>query len=404
MFNTQAKQNTIIFTLSLVAVALLWIIFYSPVWWVALKAPQYPEAAFPDGIRINFAVNGVFNGCTKIESDEKSETEALNCKHEMDAINHYVGMYPIAAGAPVERAISFPVFLLFTFMILAFALQRRKHRAALLAVASIGIAAFSYQILYGEGGASMQSSPYLRDVQSTMHLDDQEVAEMSGKELLDKSYREALGRYFPTPEVDCPSYIPLLKYMDLYASQKRDFYDLNDILNNGGVSTKTLMGFFKEEYQYMAENTTSPDVYEKRFLQNCNTHTKIYGTSDNKRVEIMLSALDIVSVAFIFSMIALVIGVLKTRLFNWLLILIPFALPIFFIMDYAGWLWWFGHNLSVMGAFTVKPFMPTVFGVGKVAQFSTYSYPYYGFGLMILMSFVTGAMALIRFKQHQNAD
>jgi len=171
MLNTQKKQNAVIFTLSLVAVALLWIIFYSPVWWVALKAPQYPEAAFPNGIRINFAANGVFNGCEMIESSEKTETEALNCKHEMDAINHYVGMYPIAGGAPVERAISYPVFMLFTFMILAFALTKRQHRAILLACASLGIAIFSYQMLYGSGGASMQSSPYLSDVQGTMHLE-----------------------------------------------------------------------------------------------------------------------------------------------------------------------------------------------------------------------------------------
>ena len=85
-----------------------------------------------------------------------------------------------------------------------------------------------------------------------------------------------------------------------------------------------------------------------------------------------------------------------------MLILVPMALPLFFILDYAGWLWWFGHNLSTMGAFTVKPFMPTVFGVGKVAQFSTYSYPYIGFAYICILSVVTGAMALIRFKEDQN--
>jgi hypothetical protein len=52
---------------------------------------------------------------------------------------------------------------------------------------------------------------------------------------------------------------------------------------------------------------------------------------------------------------------------------------------YAGWLWFFGHNLHPWGAFTVKPFMPTVFGEGKVAQFSTYSYPYWGYALLLLV-------------------
>ncbi|MGB5737533.1 MAG: hypothetical protein WBM40_24150, partial [Thiohalocapsa sp.] len=71
---------------------------------------------------------------------------------------------------------------------------------------------------------------------------------------------------------------------------------------------------------------------------------------------------------------------------NWLLVLIPMALPAFFLLDYAGRLWWYGHSLNDMGAFTVKPFMPTVFGDGKVAQFSTHSYSSWGFVLMLLTS------------------
>jgi hypothetical protein len=42
--------------------------------------------------------------------------------------------------------------------------------------------------------------------------------------------------------------------------------------------------------------------------------------------------------------------------------------------------------MSDMGAFTLKPFMPTVFGQGKVAQFTTNSYPHIGFFLMLLVS------------------
>ena len=32
---------------------------------VSRKAPNYPDDVFPDGIRIHFHVNGVFNGCEK---------------------------------------------------------------------------------------------------------------------------------------------------------------------------------------------------------------------------------------------------------------------------------------------------------------------------------------------------
>lgn len=38
------------------------------------------------------------------------------------------------------------------------------------------------------------------------------------------------------------------------------------------------------------------------------------------------------------------------------------------------------------GAFKIKPFMPTALGDGKVAQFSTHSYPTIGFWAMLIMS------------------
>jgi hypothetical protein len=80
------------------------------------------------------------------------------------------------------------------------------------------------------------------------------------------------------------------------------------------------------------------------------------------------------------------VGVARVRGFELLMALVPALLPVFFVVTYAGWLWFFGHNLHPWGAFTVKPFMPTVFGEGKVAQFSTYSYPYWGFALLMLAS------------------
>ena len=82
----------------------------------------------------------------------------------------------------------------------------------------------------------------------------------------------------------------------------------------------------------------------------------------------------------------------------WLMILVPMALPIFFVIEYSAWLWWYGHNLNSMGAFTVKPFMPTVFGDGKVAQFTTHSYPYWGFFLMLIYSALLALAALLRRK------
>nr|HNH99498.1 hypothetical protein [Rhodocyclaceae bacterium] len=63
------------------------------------------------------------------------------------------------------------------------------------------------------------------------------------------------------------------------------------------------------------------------------------------------------------------------------------------------WLWFFGHNLHPWGAFTVKPFMPTVLGEGKVAQFSTYSYPYWGYALLVVVFVCLMLALLLRRKQ-----
>lgn len=72
--------------------------------------------------------------------------------------------------------------------------------------------------------------------------------------------------------------------------------------------------------------------------------------------------------------------------YSWLLMVIPVVLPIAFLVDYAGWLYWYGHNMQEWGAFTIKPFMPTVFGQGKVAQFTTHSYPAIGYYLLLITS------------------
>ena len=43
------RQNLPVMALAIVAVALLVAIYFAPTWWVALKAPNYPPEAFPDG-------------------------------------------------------------------------------------------------------------------------------------------------------------------------------------------------------------------------------------------------------------------------------------------------------------------------------------------------------------------
>ncbi|MBE0497316.1 MAG: cytochrome C [Campylobacterales bacterium] len=84
---------------------------------------------------------------------------------------------------------------------------------------------------------------------------------------------------------------------------------------------------------------------------------------------------------------------------SWVLMILPILLPVGFIVDFAGWLYWYGHNMQEWGAFTIKPFMPTVFGDGKVAQFTTHSYPAVGFYILIIASVLS---ILAVFSKHKS--
>ena len=122
MQRQQMGRATLAFRgLTIIAMLLIGLAFFSPIWWVSLKAPQYPPHTFPDGVRIHFHMDGVKNGCEKrAETDEVHEDEALDCVHEMNVINHYIGMEPIEKGAQIELAASPYLFGLVGLMLTAF--------------------------------------------------------------------------------------------------------------------------------------------------------------------------------------------------------------------------------------------------------------------------------------------
>ncbi len=314
-------QNKLIGGLTLIALVAMIAAFFSPIWWVSLTAPNYPPDAFPDGIRIHFHFDGVYNGCKAarkgsrqanevIEKDldhsverynpildakknVNKGAEGLDCVHEMNTINHYVGMFPIATGAPVEKPLAKFFFGFFTVMLVGFACVRPKLRMTILTVGFTAVAAWAIVDQYVMGNLASHVTEYVREAGT----------------------------------------------------------------------------FFKE-----------PD--------------KIQGWGDN-----VTAITGMVIAGLIVAMIVVVLGVWKIRNFELLLALVPGLLPVYFVIEYAAWLWFFGHNLHPWGAFTVKPFMPTVFGEGKVAQFSTFSYPYWGYGLL-LITFVCLMLALLlRRKQ-----
>jgi hypothetical protein len=309
--------------LTLIALVAMVAAYFSPIWWVSLTAPNYPKDAFPDGIRIHFHFDGVKNGCSAAAAGTRLANETLqqdlgsgaegerynpilnkdenvnkgakglDCVHEMNTINHYVGMYPIDTGAPVEVPLSKFFIGFFAVMLMGFLPARRKQRLMVLGAGFSAVAAWMVLDQFVLGHLNTFAEHY---------------------------YHEA-STFFNQPEV------------------------LDRWMANLKFGTKLAVG------------------------------------------------------GLIGAMLVVWLGTWKLRNFSLLLALVPALLPLFFVLDYAGWLWFFGHNLHPWGAFTVKPFMPTVFGEGKVAQFSTYSYPYYGYALLMLMALALMPAILMRKKQ-----
>ncbi|HMV06298.1 MAG TPA: hypothetical protein PKA30_12190 [Accumulibacter sp.] len=319
--NPFAGPNRIVALLSAVATALMIGAYFAPIWWVSLTAPNYPPDAFPDGIRIHFHFNGVFNGCSAagkgsrmaseiIQKDISHEDErynpitdkgkdvnqgaqGLDCVHEMNTINHYVGMFPIATGAPVEKPLAKFFFAFFAVMLIGFMLPQRAARVRLLSAGFLAVAAWMLVDQYALGGLQAHVAHYVSET----------------------------ATFFNEPE-------------------------------------------------------------------------KIRGWGEN-----VTRITHLVIGATFVAMLLIVLGVARVRAFTLVLALIPALLPIYFLITYAGWLWFFGHNMHPWGAFTLKPFMPTVFGEGKVAQFSTYSYPYWGYAMLVGVMICLLLALLIRRRQ-----
>ncbi len=376
-----------------VAIALLVAIYFAPIWWVSLTAPNYPEEAFPDGVRINFHMNGVFNGCKKVEKEEIAESEALDCVHEMDTINHYVGMYPIAAGGVVERAFSPFIVGLLIVMLLGFMIRRPRNRLIVMALGFGFLAVWMSLAWKSDNGLKYQSSGYMHAMVAALDQDTEK--ETSGSKIqigfgLVERLKDSLEE----------SGVTIEGYSDA-GSQADD--GLGDSEKSDNI--RHLKGTF-ENYM-LRQSGDQKQSWTGSGEQVMAWHYKAsLGRYFNNPAEIlpMVKTMSMVGNIMFWGLLAAMLVLLWGARENkgplyWMLILVPMALPLFFIVEYSGWLWWYGHQLNEMGAFTVKPFMPTVFGQGKVAQFTTHSYPNIGFGLMIAVSVALALAFLIRRKQ-----
>jgi len=390
----QNKKRLLISNLLiLAAVGLLIAIYFLPVWWVSLTAPNYPEEAFPDGVRINFHMNGVFNGCKKVQKDEIEEDEALDCVHEMDTINHYVGMYPIAAGGVIERAFSPFLVALLVVMLLGFMCTKPKIRMMILSVGFGAIAVWMAMTWYGKDGLKYQTAGYLHALVAALDQDTEKetgAPGMTGNDILDRlkaSLAKSASQTAKSANIEAGKAGDESEKMENIDHLRATFERYQDRLPSAERESWEGSGSQMMRWHYKASLG--------RYFNN--------PAEINPMVKTMSAVATIVFWGIIGAMLLLLWGARKGKgLLYWLMILVPMALPVFFVIEYSGWLWWYGHRLNQMGAFTVKPFMPTVLGQGKVAQFTTHSYPSIGFYLMLLLAALLALAALIRLKMSKD--
>lgn len=391
---TNTPRNLLAGLLALLALGLLAIIYFSPVWWVSLTAPNYPPESFPEGVRIHFHMNGVFNGCQKVKKAEIHEDEALDCVHEMDTINHYVGMYPIAAGGVVERSFSPFITSLLGVMILGFAIQRTGVRLVVMGIGFATILGWMTLTMYRHDGLNFQNSGYLTALVTALDQEggiQKDAPQVSAADALLARLRAELAKtQAPTAGGQ-------------HSDEEQDSHNEKQNL------IESLESRFNKTQERLAaaerQEWTGSGI--QTLLWHYQTSLGRY-FNDPARISPMVKGMAIASHTFYWVMVGAMLLLLwgarkSSGILYWLLILVPLALPLFFLIDYAAWLWWYGHTLNDMGAFTVKPFMPTVFGDGKVAQFATHSYPALGFGLMLVFSTVLAILALVRLKGMREA-
>ena len=394
-----SKRGLISSVLVLISIGLLISIYYMPVWWVALTAPNYPEEAFPDGVRIDFHMNGVFNGCKKINKAELEESEALDCVHEMDTINHYVGMYPIAAGGVIERAFSPFLVALLAVMLLGFMCTHRKRRLAIVAIGFSAIAVWMSMAWWGKDGLNYHNAGYIYALVTSMDQDTEKeggsvaLADVrkAGTKSLKRLQDSLAGKKIDTDNEDTntaetkktTAKVSSAKFENI--THLRSIFDVDQAKHNSS-ERQNWNGSLRQMMSWH---------YQKNLGRYFNNPAEI-----KPMVKTMGIVADVVFFGVIAAMLLLIYGVWKgIKPLYWLMIAVPMALPLFFVIEYSGWLYWYGHTLNQMGAFTVKPFMPTVFGLGKVAQFTTHSYPAIGFFMMLFMAVLLALSAIIRRKQ-----
>lgn len=365
--------------LAALALPLLAAAYFAPIWWVALKAPNYPEHTFPVGIRIHFHVDGVRNGCEIRASREVTEKEALDCVHEMDTINHFVGMYPIASGGPVEKVFSPFLFAFLGVLVIGFIIPGKGLRLAVMGAGLAALAVWMTLAMFTSGGVSYLGKGYIHALVTSLGVDEEKAAD--DLHPIVRQLKESLAQSGIGVGGAAPA-----------RAATGSKSELIDVLRGAYEQDQNRLPAAEQKPWTGSAMQVFTWHYEKSLGRWFNQPDK-----NHKLVTIMVGIAYALFAALLAAMaVFLVLARNEKSPWFWALVLVPMILPGAFLFEYSGWLWWYGHQLNDMGAFTLKPFMPTVFGQGKVAQFTTLSYPHYGFAFMTAFGMLLAVAALVR--------
>ena len=377
--SSAGRAGLIYRALALIALLALAASYTQPAWWVALKAPNYPAHTFPDGVKIHFHVDRVANGCTLRDSKEILEKEALDCVHEMDTINHFVGMFPIASGGPVEKLLAPFLFSFIGVLILGFALPGTKLRLAVMALGFGAIAVWMSLALYQQGGVQYLGKGWVTGLVDSLGRSEDEGSAETMHPVV-RQLKESLAKS------------GLVETAQPKVKQDATKADIINVLKSV-FEQKAPVSLTEPAPKWTGRGV---DVMAWHYAESLGRWFN-EPEKNARLVRIMTTALHVVYAGLLAVMLAFLWLAARPRsgLF-YVLALVPIILPVAFVIEYSAWLWWYGHSLNAMGAFTLKPFMPTVFGDGKVAQFSTHSYPHLGFALMCVTGAAMAVAALVR--------
>ncbi len=366
--------------LALLALLALGASYYAPAWWVSLKAPNYPAQTFPDGVKILFHVDRVANGCSLRQSTEVVEKEALDCVHEMDTINHFVGMYPIASGGPVEKLLSPFLFAFIGVLILGFATPGTRNRTVVMGLGFAAVATWMLMSVYSANGVQYLGRGWVAGLVDSLGRAEDETKDENLHPVV-RQLKESLAKSGITVDVNAPK-------ADATAT-KAQLVEVLKIVHD--MKAPVELGVEPQPWSNRGIDVMAWH-YEESLGRWFNEPVK-----NGRLVAIMRTATHVTVAGVLIAMGLFLWIARRPRSILFAAIpAVPMILPIGFIVEYASWLWWYGHSLNAMGAFTLKPFMPTVFGDGKVAQFSTHSYPSLGFGLMCAVALLMAVAALMR--------